>query len=415
MKKKAMIKLLSSDVAAWNQWREDNPTIQPDLSEAILSGLDLAGVDLGESNLEGADLSQSVLNEANFSRANLTVAKLNRAAIESANFRKADLEGTFFEWSQLDRSDFSGANLNGADFSNTKLRGADFSDAAAYGADFSMADLDDAMFRDAGLAGADFNNAVLTNANFSDADLTGTIFANAYFSDTNFKGASLDETHFTNVNLSCALGLDMLEHRAPSYVDIASIYRSEGKISEAFLRDTGVPEEFIRFIPSLISAQVGIQFYSCFISFSHKDVEFANRLFSKMRDAKLRVWYAPEEMKGGQKLHEQIETAIRVYDKLLVVLSDASLASEWVKTEIRNARRAEKKTGKRKLFPVRLVDMETIQEWGCFDADTGKDLGVELREYFIPDFSRWKDHDKFEAVFVQLLRDLKADTAPPIQ
>lgn len=36
------------------------------------------------------------------------------------------------------------------------------------------------------------------------------------------------------------------------------------------------------------------------------------------------VWYAPEEMKGGRKLHDQIDDALRVHDKLLLVLSEAS-------------------------------------------------------------------------------------------
>jgi len=35
-------------------------------------------------------------------------------------------------------------------------------------------------------------------------------------------------------------------------------------------------------------------------------------------------------------------------------------------------------------------------------------LAAEVREYFIPDFSNWKDHDAFEAAFDRLLRDLKA-------
>lgn len=60
------------------------------------------------------------------------------------------------------------------------------------------------------------------------------------------------------------------------------------------------------------------------------------------------------------------------------------------------------------LFPTRLVPFETIEDWECFDADTGKDMGVEIREYFIPDFSNWKDHDAFEEGFKRLLADLKA-------
>ena len=132
-----------------------------------------------------------------------------------------------------------------------------------------------------------------------------------------------------------------------------------------------------------------------------------------MRDADLRVWFAPEEMKGGRKLHEQIFRAIQLHDKLLLILSESSLQSEWVMTEIHRARKAEREEKRRKLFPIRLVDFETIREWECFDADSGKDLAVELREYYIPDFSNWKDESAFEAAFDSLLRDLK-DTDEPL-
>ncbi|PYS52390.1 MAG: hypothetical protein DMF68_01875 [Acidobacteria bacterium] len=86
------------------------------------------------------------------------------------------------------------------------------------------------------------------------------------------------------------------------------------------------------------------RFYSCFISYSHKDEEFAKKLYARMRGAGLRVWYAPEEIKGGQKLHKQIFNAIQVHDKLLLVLSEHSLQSEWVMTEIRRTRKAERRT-----------------------------------------------------------------------
>jgi hypothetical protein len=89
------------------------------------------------------------------------------------------------------------------------------------------------------------------------------------------------------------------------------------------------------------------------------------------------------------------------------------MKSEWVMTEIRKARKAETREKRRKLFPIRLVDFETIKDWECFDADHGKDLAVEVREYFIPDFSNWKEHDSFEAAFSRLLRDLKAESSTP--
>ena len=88
--------------------------------------------------------------------------------------------------------------------------------------------------------------------------------------------------------------------------------------------------------------------------------------------------------------------------------------SEWVQTEIRKARQAElreQRQGK-KLFPIRLVSIDRIRDWSCFDADTGKDLAVELREYHIPDFSNWKNHDAFESAFADLLRNLRAQAEP---
>jgi hypothetical protein len=91
------------------------------------------------------------------------------------------------------------------------------------------------------------------------------------------------------------------------------------------------------------------------------------------------------------------------------------MQSEWVITEIRNARRAEIEEKRRKLFPITLVNFETIRKWRCFDGDTGKDLAVEIREYFIPDFSDWKNHDAFEKSFTRLLRDLKKEESRQLE
>jgi len=60
---------------------------------------------------------------------------------------------------------------------------------------------------------------------------------------------------------------------------------------------------------------------------------------------------------------------------------------------------------------IRLTDFETLRDWTCFDADTGKDLAVEVREYFIPDFSNWKDHDAFESAFARLKKDLEDENS----
>jgi hypothetical protein len=192
------------------------------------------------------------------------------------------------------------------------------------------------------------------------------------------------------------------------------MYRSGGKIPEVFLRGCGVPDAFIEYLPSLIGAMQPIQFYSCFISYSSTDEEFAKRLHERMRAEHLRVWFAPEDIKGGEKIKEQIDRAIQLHDRLLIVLSENSLNSNWVTTEIRRARNVERKEQRRKLFPIRLVSYAALRDWECFDADEGEDLAVEVREYFIPDFSAWKDHDSFERAFARFLKDLQATEAPSI-
>jgi hypothetical protein len=36
-------------------------------------------------------------------------------------------------------------------------------------------------------------------------------------------------------------------------------------------------------------------------------------------------------------------------------------------------------------------------------------LATEIHEYYIPDFSEWKDHDLYVREFEKLLRDLRMD------
>jgi hypothetical protein len=152
-----------------------------------------------------------------------------------------------------------------------------------------------------------------------------------------------------------------------------------------------------------------VEYYSCFISYSTRNQAFAERLHTDLQAKGVICWFAPEDIAGGKKLYDQIDQAIRVHDKLLLVLSEHSIGSEWVMTEIRRTRKAEIKENRRKLFPIRLVDIDTLRDWECFDADTGKDLAVEVREYFIPDFSNWENQAAYQPAFDRLLRDLKAE------
>jgi hypothetical protein len=212
-------------------------------------------------------------------------------------------------------------------------------------------------------------------------------------------------TIFADINLSLAKGLETVKHRGPSTIGFNTIQRSRGKIPDVFLRGAGVSDEFIAVIRAMGGA---IQFYSCFISYSSKDQLFAERLYADLQAKGVRCWFAPHDVQGGKKLHEQIDDAIRVHERLLLILSPESIHSEWVKTEIAKARKREVIEKRRMLFPVRLkISYKELQEWECFDADTGKDSAREIREYYIPDFSQWERPEKFKEEFEKLVRDLK--------
>jgi len=300
---------------------------------------------------------------------------------------------------------------------NPRLGGPDFSDADLSGAILIGMNFLGANFTRAKLSGANLGVSNLTMACMIDADLTkaSLLWANLHRSvlcGADLEEAEIGSTSFSDVFcLSCARGLESVKHSGPSSIGIDTIYRSEGKIPHAFLRGAGVPENFIEYMASLVGT--GIEFYSLFISYSTKDQEFAECLHADLQAKGVRCWFAPHDVQGGKKLHEQIDEAIRAHDKLLLILSPDSMSSEWVKTEISKARKREIKECRRVLFPIRLCPFETLRDWECFDSDTGKDSAREIREYFIPDFSNWKDHDAYKIAFDRLLVDLQGKTSAP--
>jgi len=292
------------------------------------------------------------------------------------------------------KPDLSGANLSGNRLNWVNFFGTNLSGAVLFNADLFAANL---------------SSASLQRANLSRANLLFANFQSAELTSANFSLAGVGSTNFTGVDLSAVKGLEIVQHAGPSSVGIDTIYKSQGKTPEVFLRGCGVPDEFIAYIGSMAARP--IEYYSCFISYSTHDREFAERLHADLQGRGVRCWFAPHDMHGGAEIQEQIDQAIRLHDKVLLILSEHSMSSEWVKTEIAKARKREVKDGTRVLFPVRLVGFERLRDWECFDGDTGKDSAREIREYFIPDFSNWKDHDLYQIAFQRLLSNLKAEAS----
>jgi hypothetical protein len=249
--------------------------------------------------------------------------------------------------------------------------------------------------------------ASLGSAKLQSADLTQATLQKTYLHEADLSRARIGYTKLANVDLSTVKGIETIQHISPSSIGIDTIYKSHGKIPEIFLRGAGVPDNFIEYMHSLVGA--AFEFYSCFISYSSRDQEFAQRLYADLQAKGVRCWFAPHDVQAGKKLHEQIDHAISIHEKVLLVLSLDSMNSEWVKTEIAKARKREAAEKKQILFPIRLVDFEVISKWECFDADMGKDSAREVREYFVPDFSNWLDHHSYQQAFERVLKDLQAE------
>src|ERR1035437_8799486 len=339
------LRVIGQGVKAWNDWRTTFSGM-PDLSLATLDDKNLDGANFSGTNLGRASFWGSRLRNSNLENAHLYHSHLLRSVLANSNLRGADLLSATLAGTELDGVDLSGANLMGACISGAELVGANLSNCV-------------------------FGLTVLTA-----------------------------------LNLSSAKGLETIQHRSPSFLDFQTFGKS-GQLPLAFLRGCGVPDSIITYIPSLLGQP--IKFYSCFISYSTLDQDFADRLYADLQNKGVRCWFAPHNAQSGKKLHEQIDEAIRVYDRLLLILSPASMNSEWVKTEIAKARKREMQEKRRILFPVRLVSFNLLHDWECFDGDTGKDSAREIREYYVPDFSNWRDHDTYKTEFQRLIRDLKAE------
>ncbi len=98
-------------VTAWNQWREANPYIRPDLSSASLGGADYRGANFSFAILHQASFADGTFSGADFSFADLRGADFSHADLRSANFSHADLTEAKLNAANLSHADLNHANL----------------------------------------------------------------------------------------------------------------------------------------------------------------------------------------------------------------------------------------------------------------------------------------------------------------
>lgn len=351
------------------------------------------------SSLEGADLSGMDLHESILACANLNGANLQGATLTETNL----IEATFI---------------------NANLAGVNLSPSSMVGADLYKANLEGAI-----LEGVQLRKSCLVMANFSGARLSGVGLQNATLGATNFSDTMLAFVDFHNVIYpSDPSAPPPLQNGIPNIVDLAALRKTAKAYSlkpDLVKKNPEVEDAFCSFeaLMDFLShcdldddvldsfkqwTKSGI-FHSIFISYSSKDEEFATWLYACLKAAGVDVWFAPKDIRGGRKIYDQVCGALESRDKVLLVLSENSIASEWVNSEILKTRDRERKEGRQMLFPIRITDYEKIKNWMSFDSDSGHDLAREVRSYHVPDFSNWRDEIHLKPAVKRLLEDLRRD------
>ena len=341
------VTMVQRGAAAVTAWRQEHPRDTLDLSGADLRAINLAGACLDDADLRGADLSHADLRRATFIASDMRNIRLEQAALAGAQLYMANLS----EW--VAEADASGLYLEGSMLAGADLRGA-------------------------GLIGANLTSAVLVGAELANACMYMTILC--------------------DLDLSEVRGLDSVQHEGPSYVSMDTLLRSRGRIPAAFLRGCGVPEQLISFLPSLTDAEH--HYYTCFLSYADKDEDFTLQLYTGLRAANINCWRWKEDAKWGRDLTCQIDAAIRRYDKLVVILSDAALSSEPVVREIARAIQKEQRENKEVLFPIRIDD--AVFAWNHGYA-------ADVTRKYIGDFTEWQDREAYDKSLARLIRDLRRD------
>jgi uncharacterized protein YjbI with pentapeptide repeats len=303
----------------------------------------------------------------------------------------------------LSGAELYGAELYGANLSWTDLSGANLTRANLYEANISKANLSGAKLHIASLIGANLSWTDLSGADLTRADFSG---ANLY--KANLQRAKIGQTIFADNDLSAVKELETVQHHGPSTIGVNTIYRSGGNIPEEFLRGAGLPEDFITYLPSLTGR--AIEFFSCFISYSHADKSFARRLHDALQGRGIRCWLDEHQILLGENIYTEVDQGIRLWDKVLLCASRQSLTSWWVDREIDTAIAKEQQLWKERgkevlaIIPLDLDRFMFSHEWESAHTTT-------MRKRLAADFTGWKtDNQKFEQQFERLVKSLRADS-----
>jgi hypothetical protein len=161
-----------------------------------------------------------------------------------------------------------------------------------------------------------------------------------------------------------------------------------------------------------------IQFYSCYISYSHADKAFARRLHDALQEHGIRSWLDDHQLLPGDKIYTEVNRGIRLWDKVLLCCSKDSLMSWWVENEIQIALDKEQQLREERGQEVLALIPLNLDGY-LFSGERESGLANQLKSRLAADFTGWEtDNSKFEAEFEKLVRALRADAggreSPPV-
>lgn len=311
----------------------------------------------------------------------------------------------------LTNADLFRFNLRRADLSYADMTNATLSEADLRKANLSNAKLSHTIMLKTNLSGAILCQTNLSAAKIVDSDLQGANLMGAYlgrtsFSKSNLAGAIAWGTHWVDLDLSGIVGIELISHAGPSEIGINTLTKSKN-IPEIFLRGCGLSDEFISYIPSHFSGSA-IDFYSCFISYSHEDKSFASRLYDALQGRGIRCWLDEHQILPGDNIYDRIDHGIRVWDKVLLCASEHSLTSGWVNDELKHAFAKEKKLFKDRGCEV--LSLIPLNLDGYLFSDWNHPKKNQVLERMAPDFTGWdSDNTKFEQQLERVVKALQTN------
>jgi predicted nucleotide-binding protein len=95
-----------------------------------------------------------------------------------------------------------------------------------------------------------------------------------------------------------------------------------------------------------------------FISYSHQNKDFVDKLAAHLVQHKARVWIDRWELNVGDSIIDKIQNAIQESDALIVVVSKASMDSQWCKKELSSGFLRELEEKRIVVMPILLENCE---------------------------------------------------------